>query len=403
MSSNDSGTTISGWVWTNQLVQINIWLAAAPTIAAILAALVVLGLAFRLHLNRDTRLRRQSFLMLLSVLAMSVPYSAAYILEVFLTGPSPWCTVAVFVDVLTGNFIQFVVSLISVNLQLVFVHGVRTEGFLKWYLAGPFLLAIVISLPPTVKGVWGWDPLLDFCYVALVDPKQRFMWQIAAVYFWSLLSVSVTLVSTLIIIGALIGHSVHRRRVLSITQRTHNNVFNGTAVAIAWRIVLYPLILIISTTISAASDFSTDKSTGISSWSDFVLVCFFSFFYGFQPLLYALVAIFVDPSFSGAVRQLIKSDISSASRSFVSICRASTGSSAGSSTEQDEPQPTTIRSGREPSLPAVAFDLPQRSNHSHINTKADHTASPVVPSRSREHGSIWSTVRTASEEEYDQM
>ncbi|KDQ53711.1 hypothetical protein JAAARDRAFT_61100 [Jaapia argillacea MUCL 33604] len=391
---------ISGWVWTDELVQLTRWLAAVPTIAAILAALVVLGLALRLYLNRDRRhaLRRQSFLMLLSVLAMSIPYSAAYLIETFLTGPSPWCAVSMFVAILTGNFIQFVVSLISVNLQLVFVHGVRTERFLKWYLTASLLLSIATSLPPTAKGVWGWDPLLDCCYVSLVNPKERRMWQIAALYFWSLLSALVTLVSTSTILGALVSHSLHRRRVLSLTQRTHNNVFNGTAVAIAWRITLYPLILIVLTAVSTASDFSTDKSLGISSRSDFVVLCVYSFFYGAQPLLYAVVAIFVDPSFSGAVRQVIKSDISSV-RSCISGCHTSTGSSVSSLREQDERQP----SARQSNFPTVTFDLPQRPDHSHINGKTDSTVSSATPCRSREHGSIWSTIRTASEEEYDQM
>ncbi|KDQ61575.1 hypothetical protein JAAARDRAFT_54928 [Jaapia argillacea MUCL 33604] len=399
MSSTDPTTPVN-WVWTPQLLAITVWISVAPTIASILTALVVLGLALRLYLSSETRhaLRRQSFMMLLSVLVMSLPYSASYMLEVLLAGPTPWCAVSMFFGLLTANFIQFVVTLIAVNLQMVFVHGIRTEGFFKWYLSGSFLLALVISLPGTIKGVWGWDPLLQCCYTALVDPNQRFLWQIASAYFWSLFTAFVTLVSTLVVLGSLAYHSLNRRRLLSITQRTHNNVFNDTAVAIAWRITLYPLILIIFTSMSAASDFSIDKSVGISSWTSFVLWCIYGFLYGAQPLLYCLVAIFVDPSFSGAVRQVVKSDLGS-----VGACASyfSTSSPTPSVNHQDGEPRRRLPSDIQGHL--ANAEVPQRPGRAYLPGKSNRVELRQTARQNRDIGSLWSTIRTASEDEIDQM
>ncbi|KDQ57335.1 hypothetical protein JAAARDRAFT_207617 [Jaapia argillacea MUCL 33604] len=307
----------TAFTWTNQLNEIVIWTSVGPAIGAVLGALVVLAFALVLSVNPETRtaLHRQSFIMLLSSLLVSLIYSASYIVECLITGPTTWCNVSMIFGIFSTLFMQFLVMLIAVNLQLVFVHGLSTRGWVKWYILGSFVCALAITLPGAIKGVWGWDLNTNFCWTAITDPHQRFIWHMASLYFWTLFSTFVTTVSTFLVLGTLLFYSFQRRRVLSITQRTHNTIFNDTARAVAWRISVYPSIMIVTNCISAASDFSIDESQGITSWWSYVLWCTYGAFFGALPLCYAIVAIFFDPSFSSAVSSIIRSAASSGRRS----------------------------------------------------------------------------------------
>lgn len=305
-ADEDSDRLDSAFTWTNEMTRITIWTAAAPTIAALVASLLALGLACTLYCRTRLRyaLRRQSFLMLLASLVASLIYCAAYLAELLISGPTPWCNVVMFFGFLTSNFINSVIMCIALNLQLVFVHRKSTEGWLKYYLTLSFLLSLALSLPGAIREVWGWDPITLMCYTSLTDPRQRRAWQIASGYFWMLFSALITLCCTLTVLSALVCHGLQRRREFTETQRS-NTDYNQVARAVAWRITIYPCITIIVNCIAAASDFSIDQSRGIDTYAGFVLWNVYGFCYGAQPLLFALVALFVDPSFSSAVRSLL--------------------------------------------------------------------------------------------------
>ncbi|KDQ57334.1 hypothetical protein JAAARDRAFT_70242 [Jaapia argillacea MUCL 33604] len=311
---------------TDQMVAIAVWTAVGPSIAAFVLAAVVLILAILLYRRTATRrtLQRHSFVMLMAVLAMSLLNNASFILEVLLTGPTPWCSISVVVNIsasncwhpsqmkptlneISGLFMEFVVMLIAINLQLVFVHRLITRGWVKWYLVGSLVASVVIVIPSVASGVWGWDVLTGGCYTAIRDPHRRLVWHMTAIYGWVILATFVAIVSTLVVLGTLFFHSFHRRKVLSITQITHNTVFDDAARSVAWRISLYPCIMIFVGGISAASDLLIDTSGGIMTYSSFVLWCVYGVVSGLPPVLFALLAITVDPSLTAALRLTIKS------------------------------------------------------------------------------------------------
>ncbi|KZT27838.1 hypothetical protein NEOLEDRAFT_1088094 [Neolentinus lepideus HHB14362 ss-1] len=303
---DDSNGSSSGFVWSEKRIRITYWASIAPTIAALLAAILVIGLAYMLYVRHrfQTAVRRQSFMMLLAVLVASLFYSAAYLVEDLITGPTAWCGAAMFVGFLTSNFTNFVIMCMALNLQLVFIHGKNTQRWIKYYLGLSFLASLATALPGAIRNVWGWDPVTSICYLSVSDPRQRLAWQIGSSYFWMLLSSLVTLVSTLIVLGALIYHGLQRRRSFTETQRGSSDYIR-VACAVAWRIMLYPSIILIVNTTAAVSDFGIDETKGIDNYGSYVLWTIYGFFYGAQPLFLALVALLIDPSFSEAVRRLL--------------------------------------------------------------------------------------------------
>ncbi|TFK52358.1 hypothetical protein OE88DRAFT_1392904 [Heliocybe sulcata] len=295
------------FTWTEQRQRTTTWISASTATASLVAVSVVLILIALLFRKQRTRLllRRQSFRMLFAVIIASVPYAGMFLIETLLTGPSPWCSVSIFFGFLTENFINFLIMLLSINLQLVLVHGLRTEGFLKWYIGGSFCVSVIIVIPGTAMNVWGWDPVTGICYVRLTGAARRTAWQVGTAYFWTLLSTVVAFVCTVTVIVHLIARRSRRELVFSQsdTSRLNNeNVFRSAA----WRIVTYPIVMIIYNVISATADLSLDQSRGITTFSEYALWNTYGFIYGSLPLAFSLILIFVDPSFNVAIRELLK-------------------------------------------------------------------------------------------------
>jgi hypothetical protein len=80
------------------------------------------------------------------------------------TGPTNWCKASVNVgflasekfrhptrtadkNALSGNYVNFVVTLIALNLQLSIVYGVHTANWTKFYLGGSFIASVGIMMP----------------------------------------------------------------------------------------------------------------------------------------------------------------------------------------------------------------------------------------------------------------
>jgi hypothetical protein len=94
--------------------------------------------------------------------------------------------------------------------------------------------------PTVAKGVWGWDPLLNYCWIALDDRSQRIAWTIGSIYAWNLISASVALLSTIAVLWRLYAHS-RSPFIMStvISERSQQDIVRRVAVRIIW----YPLVL----------------------------------------------------------------------------------------------------------------------------------------------------------------
>ncbi|EIN06756.1 hypothetical protein PUNSTDRAFT_46155 [Punctularia strigosozonata HHB-11173 SS5] len=293
------------FTWTSERQAVTVWTAVAPAIAAIVAALLVLGLSVKVYRNPHTRgsLKRQSLQVLMSVQAASIIYSATYIGEMLITGPTHWCNACIVLTLWASNYIDFCVMLIPVNLQLALVHGVRTEGWAQWYMGGSFLAATIISIPGAVKDVWGWDPESLICWTKITDASQRNAWQIGAFYAWQLFTMAVASISTLVVIAHLFRYArTMEHRIVA----AHSTSTGGQHIvrAVAWRVIVYPLILIFTNCVSAAGNFTITSAGGILSDTTYNLWIVSGILYGLMPLSFALVTLFVDPSFNHAIRGL---------------------------------------------------------------------------------------------------
>ncbi|TFK49559.1 hypothetical protein OE88DRAFT_1702317, partial [Heliocybe sulcata] len=301
-------STSADFVWTPDKQTVVVWTGVAPAIFSLVAAAVVLVLAAAIWWNPVSRssLSRQSLQMLLWVQVMSVIYSATYLGEMLITGPTKWCNAVIILTLFASNFIDFVIMLIPINLQLALVHGVRTEGFVRYYLIGSLVAAIITAIPGSIKNVWGWDPEALICWISVTDPQQRNAWEIGAFYAWILISMVVATVSTCIVLIHLLAYTRSRNKTFSRSMSTSTVSSNGQIVrSVAWRVTLYPIVLIIANCISAAANFSITLGNGINSEATYVVWAMSGFMYGIVPGAYALIALFVDPSFSRALRNVL--------------------------------------------------------------------------------------------------
>ncbi|EPQ56092.1 hypothetical protein GLOTRDRAFT_120751 [Gloeophyllum trabeum ATCC 11539] len=301
---------ISSFTWGPDKQRVVVWTAVVPTIFSLVAALVVLALAFAIWHNPTTRpsLGRQSLRMLLWVQVMSLVYSGTYLTDEMYV-PA----------LLLRNFIDFTIMLIPINLQLALVHGIRTDGFVRWYLFASLGAAVVTALPGCIKRIWGWDPEALICWVTATRPSTRTAWEVGAFYAWIIISMTVASISTLIVLGHLVRHARSRVVEFKVTfgdsagsgggsaRRQRGSVIGGNARIVrraAWRILLYPIILVINNCISATANFLITRDNGIDSYGTYVVWAASGCAYGLLPGAYAVIAVFVDPSFSCALRTL---------------------------------------------------------------------------------------------------
>lgn len=115
-----------------------------------------------------------------------------------------------------------------------------------------------------VKDVWGWDPESLICWTKITDASQRNAWQIGAFYAWQLFTMAVASISTLIVIAHLFRYArTTEHRIVA----AHSTTTGGQHIvrAVAWRVIVYPLILIFTNCVSAAGNFTITSAGGILS------------------------------------------------------------------------------------------------------------------------------------------
>jgi hypothetical protein len=115
---------------------------------------------------------------------------------------------------------------------------------------------------------WGWDTESQICWTRITGAGGRTAWQVSAYDAWTLLSVVVATLSTLVVVVHLVRFArlVNRRLASSLVLTVSSSPMSTRVVYyISWRVVLYPLILILARSIPAATDLSITASRGIES------------------------------------------------------------------------------------------------------------------------------------------
>ncbi|KAI9290664.1 hypothetical protein K502DRAFT_369043 [Neoconidiobolus thromboides FSU 785] len=159
---------------------------------------------------------------------------------------SPLCTFIGYQGVAFPLFYCFLNVAIGINLQLVFIHGVKTTKKIEAaYWIGSILLTLIITIPPLAMGLFGYNKF-NRCYIAMEDEKYTRM-----LHFYTNVLVMIFCMIYLLIIVILVGFRLYRgvnlmseQREMMDDNRPKKSIKNIKL--FASRIVLYPIIMIFS-------------------------------------------------------------------------------------------------------------------------------------------------------------
>ncbi|KAJ7740424.1 hypothetical protein DFH07DRAFT_839028 [Mycena maculata] len=74
----------------------------------------------------------------------------------------------------------------SLNLQLVLVHGINGQIMEKYYLIGSFLFTGATNIPAVAAGQLGYDSMVGVCWFNNPDPATKLRWMLGSQSFWLL-------------------------------------------------------------------------------------------------------------------------------------------------------------------------------------------------------------------------
>lgn len=96
-----------------------------------------------------------------------------------------------------------------------------------------------------MNGVWGWDPLLQACWITSTDYSTRARWTVGTVFAPSFVASALSLLAVATVLWRLVAMDLAMRRVVSqrcrsVTPETmQNKLFRRVALRILW----YPCLL----------------------------------------------------------------------------------------------------------------------------------------------------------------
>ncbi|KAJ6528954.1 hypothetical protein B0H19DRAFT_1242965 [Mycena capillaripes] len=306
------------FVWTPALVNLSnrLWAINGMIGAALCGVvLVVIGV---LALNPVSRphLDRVSFRILVWTLLAnsSTVFGITNAVGGNFTGPTWACGFDIFLLQLTLEMSSFLLFCIALNLQLVVVHQINGQKLEKFYICGSILISLCVTAPPFALKQYGWDPLVKDCWYSANDPKQRLAWQIGTQLFWTLLTVTGELVTTVTVVIYMVQQQVWRKSAQAFSDpRTQSrsrsssvdltdaipyaNIYRGVIL----RIVRYPIVSALVNVTSVACVIHATREEGIKNWTDYRVLLLSDFVYGGRAILYAFLAA-TDPAFVRAVR-----------------------------------------------------------------------------------------------------
>ncbi|RPB09523.1 hypothetical protein P167DRAFT_492273, partial [Morchella conica CCBAS932] len=291
---------------------------------SLLLCLIVLGIVGLIYSNRESRksLDRLSFRLLMYALLSNCVYSIGYIICVKV---NPGVIAGVWLIQFWLGITNYFILCIALNLQLVLVHSVNVLALEKYYIIGTFALNLAITLPPLIKGKFGWDHVIGVCWLTSTNKRDRLIWQISTQLFWILLAVAITGVSAAITLTYLYKHkfpgkgalgsssaastSGRFRSIPMLDTRGHPLRRNATRLAsknlsndksfrsVVFRISIYPIVMIILNFFITVADLRISTAEGIYTQYDYNLYVVYYAFYGGRGIFYALMA-FIDPCIS---------------------------------------------------------------------------------------------------------
>ncbi|KAJ7785179.1 hypothetical protein DFH07DRAFT_679582, partial [Mycena maculata] len=72
----------------------------------------------------------------------------------------------------------------SLNLQMVLVHGLNGQMMEKYYLTGSFLATEATNIPAVAAGQLGYDSMFGICWYNNPNPTTKLRWMLGSQLFW---------------------------------------------------------------------------------------------------------------------------------------------------------------------------------------------------------------------------
>ncbi|KAJ6570881.1 hypothetical protein DFH09DRAFT_1362517 [Mycena vulgaris] len=275
----------------------------------VITAFLLLGFAYTAwHPTSRRHLNRVSFRLLVCAMISNIIYISSFIVTPSLTGPSATCSFVSFTINTSLLFSACMFFCMSLNLQLVLVHGVDGRRMEKYYLIGSGILCAICNVTPLVAGKYGFVPGNDICWATNLNTQVDLRWLIGAQVFWILLMATLELVSFIVLATFMFQTQLRARRRLSDASAGSSERPTSTPPPIVlyrkiiFRIGLYPLCSCLLNFSSCILDLylaQHSHRTLMANELGIVDLCLFSI----RVLLYALLGA-TDPSFLRALRAL---------------------------------------------------------------------------------------------------
>ncbi|EPS39939.1 hypothetical protein H072_6360 [Dactylellina haptotyla CBS 200.50] len=319
--------TPTSWLTTSRIKMMNDMSAILAGISLLFCG-VLLGFITILYLNKEARksLDRVSFRLIVYSLISNCFYCIGYIICVEVK-PGFFCVAGVWMIQFWLGVTNWLITCVALNLELVLVHLCNGIVLEKYYLIGTFILNLGITLPPLIKGKFGWDDVIGVCWLTSDNNEDRLKWQISTQLLWILLAVFITCACSSTTIYHLYKHKFNSLVVLH--QNGSSNGKDGTVSTarsdspehrdsisasrgaqrsllgnqefrgIILRISLYPIVMIVLNLVITIADIRISILSGIYSQGDYALYALYYALYGARGMFYALIAV-MDPSLQRA-------------------------------------------------------------------------------------------------------
>ncbi|KAI8394069.1 uncharacterized protein BYT42DRAFT_601593 [Radiomyces spectabilis] len=170
-------------------------------VSIVCAVAVIVGYAFIRHVNKD--LDRISLRLLLYASVVHILLAVATILRSHLTLSDPACQFLMFLYVFSDIGSTLLITCIAVNLQIVFVHSIRSCRHLEFvYLTVSALISFIAAVAPLISPtpVYGYDPNVRECWFLGDQHHITSLWVLFDLYLWILLSIVYCFIALLLVL-----------------------------------------------------------------------------------------------------------------------------------------------------------------------------------------------------------
>ncbi|KAK6356744.1 hypothetical protein TWF718_001086 [Orbilia javanica] len=297
---------------------------------SLLLCLLLLGFIFILYLNPESKkcLDRVSFRLICYSLISNCFYCIGYIICVEVK-PGFFCVAGVWMIQFWLGITNWLITCVALNLELVLVHLCNGIFMEKYYVIGTIVINLGTTLPPLIKGKFGWDDVIGVCWLTSDNNEDRLKWQISTQLLWILLAVLITCTCCCTTVFHLYRHKFTALNVLTQNKPGPNTNVTSSTVrssspdnrestnlsatrnaqksllsnqefrSIILRISLYPAVMIILNLVITIADIRISILSGIYSQGDYALYAVYYALYGARGIFYALIAV-MDPSLQRA-------------------------------------------------------------------------------------------------------